>query len=501
MVVSEMSSPVAVALREAWTTKGREISIVDRPQQWSGAALLKQTALIASSLARNTVRPGEPVLVLVANRAVDFSAMLALWELGAVVVPVHQTAPGPALSHLVATTGARILVNGAVEWPTSVHALPGVAQDPLVTLLDRPVAPPDPVLRDAALVVFTSGSTGHPKGVVLSHTALAAKLANNGSLLAFDDKARTQLVLQITFSFGMWLSLLTLISRSVLVIEGKFQPAEAISSLLENDITRTAVVPTMLRSILMVQNDPGVSVPLERLRKLGHLQHLYTGGEVYLGSLAQAVSKLLPTTEIFNIYGLTETATSDFFLGGEDVLRYPGAIGRPALGVAYRIIGGDGYPVMTGEVGELQIRTETAMSGYLGQPEMTASAYTEDYFHTGDLARLSSAGLVEVVGRAKDVISRGGNKVYPQEIEVALQSHPAVTAALAVGVPDAVMGERIHVAVVLSAPVSPKALLDWAATYLDRFKLPDVIHVVAELPTGRAGKSDRGQVRSFASNT
>ena len=135
------------------------------------------------------------------------------------------------------------------------------------------------------------------------------------------------------------------------------------------------------------------------------------------------------------------------------------------------------------------------MNGYLGQPEMTASAYTDGYFRTSDLARLSPAGLVEVVGRAKEVISWGGNKSYPQEVEVALQSHPAVAAALAAGVLNAVMGEHIPVAVVLSEPTIPEVLRALAA----RFKLPDrVIHMVTELPTGRARKSDRGQVRSLA---
>jgi acyl-CoA synthetase (AMP-forming)/AMP-acid ligase II len=196
---------------------------------------------------------------------------------------------------------------------------------------------------------------------------------------------------------------------------------------------------------------------------------------------------------------LTETCTSDFVLAPQDILTYPGAIGRPAPDVEFRIVDQDNRPVLAGAAGELQIRTATIMTGYLGQPDLTRSAFADGYFCTGDLAREHS-GIVEVVGRAKEMISRGGNKIYPQEVERALQTHPDVAAALATGVPDERMGERIHVAIVLKEgrAVAVEALRDWAAERLEKFKRPDAIHLLRTLPTGRTGKTDRGLLRRLA---
>jgi acyl-CoA synthetase (AMP-forming)/AMP-acid ligase II len=195
----------------------------------------------------------------------------------------------------------------------------------------------------------------------------------------------------------------------------------------------------------------------------------------------------LPESGLADIYGLTETSTCDFFLPPADQERHAGTIGMPMPEIAFAI-----------EESELRIKTPFIMAGYLDAPELTAAAFRGDYFRTGDLAELTEAGRVRLIGRAKELILRGGNKVAPLEVERVFLDHPDVAQALATGVPDAHLGEAVHLLIVPKDGCTPSAqrLRDWAAERLDRYKLPDAIHFGAEIPSGRTGKADRAALRA-----
>ena len=489
---------LADLLHGAWSRMGERVSIRDGGADWSGRRLLERAGVIRRGLCDLGIAPNEPVLVFVSNTAADFAALLGVWEAGGVVVPVHRNSPAGAVAGLQEDTGSRFQVDG------DLTAWPGVAgqqpcdERPGVRRLNPVFSASDPILEGAALVVFTSGSTGRPKGVVLSHAAMARKLENNQSVFGFDGRDRTLLVLQITFSFGLWVSLLALTREAVLVVKQRVLLADVLDTAAAEAITRTGMVPTTLRALVAETGRPGpVAAALGRVVGCGRLRHIFTGGESYPAPLADAVRRLLPGAFVTNIFGLSETCTCDFMLGPADAQRHPGCVGRAAPDVSYRLVDDGGQVIEDAGIGELQIATPTIMNGYLHQPELTGSSFSDGFFRTGDLVRRHADGVLEVVGRLKEVISRGGNKVYPQEVEQALLSHPAVAHALVTGVPDELMGERIHAAVVMIAgqQADPGALRDWAARRLDRFKLPDVIHPVAELPVGRTGKSDRGRLR------
>ena len=175
-----------------------------------------------------------------------------------------------------------------------------------------------------------------------------------------------------------------------------------------------------------------------------------------------------------------------------DVERYAGCIGRPSPGVRYRIVADSGTPVAPGEIGELEIAGPYLMSGYLDQP--TLQPIREGWLATGDLVREREAGVLEIAGRKKELIYRGGNKIAPQEIEFACSAHPKVAAALAVGRPDARLGERIHTLIVPRArDLSPAELRTFLRERLEKWKQPDVLYFATELPAGRTGKADRGR--------
>jgi acyl-CoA synthetase (AMP-forming)/AMP-acid ligase II len=331
--------------------------------------------------------------------------------------------------------------------------------------------------------------------VVLSHRAFAGKLRAIDERLHLAEGARSLLVLQITFSYGVWFSLLTLLKGGTLFMRPKFEAAAVLSAMVEDGITEAAFVPTMLRGFLAL---PGSQGP-RRDRLSPDLRRLCTGGEPLPAALGRAMRDLFGGRGLVDIYGLTETCTCDFFVQTEEQDMLAGTIGRPSPGVAFRIMGGDGLPVAPGEIGELQIRSPFVMNGYLDQPELTAAAFQDGFFRTGDLARQRPDGAVELVGRAKEIVSRGGNKIAPLEIDAVVCQHPAVAGALSTGLPDPLLGERLHLMVVprAGAIIDEGELRAWLAARLERYKLPDGIHFADALPLGRTGKVDRGRLREM----
>jgi long-chain acyl-CoA synthetase len=500
-----MSAPLVALLDAACRAHGATAGAADEHEACTLAQLSARADAAAAALRAAGAEPDEPVAVLVSNRARDLASLLGAWRAGCVAAPVHRTTPPTVAGALLERMGARFVLDSAAE-PTAPALLAALGHAPrrvgaagALFALERPAPPPRPLLRGAALITFTSGTTGQPKGVVLSQAAFTGKLAANDSLLGFGPHTRTLLVLQITFSFGMWVSWLTLSRGGRLFLRERFEPLDTVRTLAGEAVNTVALVPTMSRAILARREEPALGAALEALRAGGALHRLLTGGESIGTALSEAARGLFPGAELVDIYGLTETATSDFFLLPADQPRLLGCIGRPAPGVRYRIADEQGRAVSAGAPGELQIRTDFAMNGYLDAPQLTAAAHADGWFRTGDVAREREPGVVELVGRAKELISRGGNKISPLELEAALAGHPAVGEVMATGVPDALVGERIHVLIVPRPGARPAEadLRAWAAERLERFKQPDVIHFGTALPLGGTGKADRGRLREL----
>jgi acyl-CoA synthetase (AMP-forming)/AMP-acid ligase II len=430
----------------------------------------------AAALRREGIAADEPVLVAVANAPNDIAAFLGIWAAGGVAVPVARAAPEAATQATRTATGARFLVTGR-----------GV----VTRLADAP--PPNrPLLKDALFILFTSGSTGAPKGVVLTHAAFVPKLAEINSVLGFSTDTRALLVLQITFVFGIWYALLALLNGGRVFMSSRFDPLVTMAEVAERGLTDAAFVPTMLRRL--VAADEAALLPLLARAKLARI---HTGGEPFSAALGQRLRAILPQVTVIDIYGLTETCTSNVFNVTAPSQPFTGAIGYVAAKDRFRIAGAEGRELPAGEVGELQILTPFIMNGYLDRPDLTRDAFAGDFFRTGDLARLRDDGAVELVGRTKDLIVRGGAKISPIELDGVLAQHPAVAAALTVGVADEIIGERIHVLIVprTENAIDEPQLRRWIAERLEKYKRPDVYHFASELPTGRTGKVDRDALR------
>ncbi|MDP2409415.1 MAG: AMP-binding protein [Pseudolabrys sp.] len=454
---------------------GDAVALEDAQDRLSYAGLAASAREIAEALRVAGLRADEPVLVPIANAPQNIAAFLGVWAAGGVVVPVSRDAPAAATEATRSATKARLMLSDG-------RAL---------RIGDHPPPPERPLLQGAAIIIFTSGSTGAPKGVVIGHDAFARKLLEIDSHLNFTPATRALLVLQITFIFGIWFTLLTLLKGGSVVMRARFDAATLIDDLAAQGITDAAFVPTMLRKLLAT--DAAVNSPL---RGGLALTRIHTGGEPFSPALGQRIAELLPTAAITDIYGLTETASSDFFLSTARGAVFASGLGRISTSERFRIADAQGRAVPAGEAGELQILTPFIMNGYLDQPALTQAAFADGYFRTGDLARLKPDGTPELVGRSKDLIARAGAKVSPLELDGVLAQHPAVAAALTVGVADEIAGERIHVLIVPRAgAIDEKELRRWVAERVEAYKRPDVYHFGHELPLGRTGKVDRDALR------
>jgi long-chain acyl-CoA synthetase len=449
----------------------------------SHAALADATEAVAAQLRVAGLQPDEPVHVQVSNQPADIAALVGTWLAGGVVVAVHRSTPAALAEGLRQRTGARFGLDLTPAF-SGLQCWPGEAP------------PSRPLLAGAAFVIFTSGSTGVPKGVVLTHAAFVGKLAQVQGALQFGPADRTLLVLNLSFGFGLWVALLTLLQGGLLVMAPKFEPAVVLRTLAEQRITQAGVVPTMMRALLA---DPALAPALDRVAAQGSLRQLLIGGELLGLSLAERLRMQFPSTALIDIYGLTETSTCDFFAFPADKAQRPGCIGRPAQGEQFRIADAQGQPLPLGQVGELQLHTPFLMRGYLDAPELTAAALQDGWFRTGDLALQHADGLVALMGRSKELISRGGNKLSPVEVEQALSAHPDVAAAMAVGRPESRLGEAIHVLVVPRAgcTLTIASLRAHLAYRLEKFKHPDAWHLAGALPLGRTGKADRGALAAL----
>jgi long-chain acyl-CoA synthetase len=428
----------------------------------TATAMLSAAETIAAALRAKGSAADEPVVLTIANEPPDLAGFLGIWLAGCVAAPIHVTTPVAAVDALVARLGSRFAVRAGA-----------------VSQIGDAAPPWRKLLKNAALIVFTSGSTGQPKGVVVGHAALAWKLGVLSRLLAFRRDDIVALPLQLTFIFGIWVSLLALQSGSKLLLTPKLaQNPQAL-----REATVLAAVPTLLRTLTAM---PSFDAP--------GLRAVLTGGEPFPPALAERVAQRCSAARIVDLFGLTETGSCDFFADYGTTGPVAGTIGRPTESVTFRIA--QSSPPLPGGAGELQIRTPARMLGYLDDPALTQQAFAGDYFRTGDLACLRDDGCVELVGRSKDIISRGGNKIGPLEIENLFTRHDGVSAALAFGVPDERLGETLHLMIVRRDPALTKARLrDWARERLERYKLPDAIHFVDTLPVGRTGKADRGAAR------
>jgi acyl-CoA synthetase (AMP-forming)/AMP-acid ligase II len=448
------------------------------------ADLDRRSDALAAVLARRGVRPGDRVVLQVPSDSGYVVAYAAAAKLGAVTAGINPRLAPPEQQALVALADPAVVLTE----PGEVAALAAEGRD--VVERDGPpeVLPADP--ERPVAIVFTSGTTGMPKGAVFCERQLeAVAVADTGGAWAPAGQAGPAMLASTQFAhIGISTKLPWYLRSAIRThILGRWRADDALRTIAEQRMPSIGGVAPQLA--LMVRS------PEAERHDWSHVRTIVVGGAASPPALVAAVRERFGAAYSIR-YSSTESGgcgTGTAFDADDDEALH--TVGRPRPGVEVSVRDGDGRPVDGGEVGELWLRSPTQMSGYWRDPEATAAAITPDgWLRTGDLARIDERGLVRLAGRAKEMFIRGGYNVYPAEVEAALAAHPAVAEVAVVPRPDPVMGE-IGVAVV--APVDPAAppSLDDVRTFLTGriadYKLPEAVRIVGALPLTPMQKVDR----------
>ncbi|MFC6599207.1 long-chain-fatty-acid--CoA ligase [Kitasatospora paranensis] len=456
----------------------------------SYAELDRASARAAALLRASGVRPGDRVGLLLPNVPAFPVLYYAVLRAGAVVVPMnpllkerevayHLDDSGSCL--LFAPLGAEEALRGAVAAEVPCIAVPDRGLD---DLLAGHHPEPELIARDpadTAVILYTSGTTGRPKGAELTHDNLIRNTEiTRTTLLGLTEDDVVLGALPLFHAFGQVVGLNCAVAAGAcLTLLPRFDPARALEIIERDRVTAFLGVPTMYGTMLLTGRDPGGTASL---------RVCVSGGAALPVEVLHAFEEAFGCT-VLEGYGLSETSPVACF-NHPDRPRRPGTIGTPVLGVELRVLDPDGAEVADGRTGEIAVRGHNVMKGYWRNPTATAEAIPDGWFRTGDLGVRDPDGYFRIVDRKKDLIIRGGFNVYPREIEEVLHEHPAVAEAAVIGVPHPTHGEEVAAVVALrpGADSSPDELRAFVRARVAAYKYPRLVRIVDALPKGATGK-------------
>jgi fatty-acyl-CoA synthase len=468
---------------------------------------------LARALADRGVGTGDRIAVLALNGMEAWEAYLAGVRLGAIVVPVNFRLVADEVAYVLTDSGATALVvdaplaevavkareqapavravlviGGASAGPGSEdyeQALAAAATEPLDVVVDE---------EQPAFIMYTSGTTGRPKGAVLTHRNLLMHVFSQMTHLGWHPEDRVAAPGAPLFHIaGLAGGLPPLLvgGTNVIMKSGGFDPVETLDMIAREKISSIFLVPAMWAAVVAV---PGIAD-----RDLSHLHRISWGAAPASTTLLRTLIDTFPQAEVVTAFGQTECSPVTCFLRGEDSVRKIGSVGTPMLNVEVRVVDDAMNDVPQGEVGEIVYRSPMVMKEYWNKPEETSIAFEGGWFHSGDLVRQDEDGYFYVVDRKKDMIITGGENVYCAEVENVLAAHPKVGEVALIGVPDTRYGEA-PLAVIAprdaADPPTAEELAAWCREKLARYKNPREYSIVGALPRNPSGKVLKTQLRT-----
>jgi fatty-acyl-CoA synthase len=472
------------------------------------ADLRDRVAALAGALGRRGVGPGDRVMILMLNRIEFVESILAANMIGVIAVPINFRLTPPEIAFLVDDCEARVMITESVLAPvaagvrdlTSVLSSIVVAgdsgEDGLLAYEDLVNEPGDPARaadvsnESPALIMYTSGTTGRPKGAVLTHTNLTgqtmANLYTHG--VAANDVGFIGVPFFHIAGIGNLLTGLLMGLPTVIHPLGAFDPGHLLDVLAAEKVTGIFLVPAQWQAVCSAQQANPRDV---RLRVISW------GAAPASDTLLRQMSETFPGSQILAAFGQTEMSPVTCTLLGADAIRKLGSVGKVIPTVAARVVDEEMNDVPVGEVGEIVYRAPTLMSGYWNNPEATAEAFAGGWFHSGDLVRMDDEGYVWVVDRKKDMIISGGENIYCAEVENVLASHPEIVEVAVIGRPHEKWGEvPIAVAAVTQSSLRIEDLDEFLGERLARYKHPKGLEIVDALPRNPAGKVLKTELRT-----
>ncbi|MEO8246728.1 MAG: AMP-binding protein [Chloroflexota bacterium] len=459
------------------------------------AALADRVDQVAASLATRGLRHGDVVGLLAQNQPEYAAAFVGIARLGAIVTPIPSLATVDEIARQLRDSGARLLVTDAGfldrgEAAASEAGLMGCVR--IVDLATSPAAFRGAAAspHDVVALPFSSGTTGLPKGVELTHRNLVANVLQIGAQLEVGEDEVLIGALPFFHIYGLTVVLSLALSRGATIVTMPRWDLDAFLDLVERHrVTRAMLVPPIL---LALARDPRVAG-----RDLSSLRIVKSGAAPLDAALARAAAERIGAVVVQG-YGMTEASPVTHVTADRDGMRDPGSIGPLVPNTEARLVDvSSGTDVGPGEAGELWVRGPQVMRGYLNDPAATAATVDADgWLHTGDVARADEAGWFTIVDRVKELIKVRGHAVAPAELEALLIGHPAVVDAAVVGMPDDEAGERPHAFVTLRTPVGADELRDWVAGRVAPYKRLAAVVVVDVIPRSASGKVLRRELRA-----
>lgn len=485
----------------------RATALVEDGTSVSYGELSARVDRLAYGLRRRGVERGDRVAYLGLNSIGFAETMFAVARLGAIFLPVNTRLAAAELDYVLADSGAKMLIHqpgfsavvgsavvGAaasgrltvLETGTGTDALSALRPDDAAPSIDEPVSH-----DDVFMLQYTSGTSGRPKGVMLTHGNVTWNVMN---LLVDVDLRSTEVALVTAPMFHTaalnQVFLPVFLKGGTSLLEGKFDPRRALALIEDERVTMLFGVTSMYQSLTeqtgFAESD------------LSSLSHALSGGAPIPETLLQVFADR--GVGIFQGYGMTETSPGATMLREADSVRKLGTAGTACFFSDVRIVDPMGEPVAVGEPGEVLVQGPNVSPGYWNDDASTAAAFTGEWIHSGDLAVIDDEGFVRIVDRLKDMYISGGENVYPAEVEAAIYTHTDVAECAVIGVPDAQWGEvgRAFVRRVPGSSLDHDQLVDHLAGHLARYKLPRSTVFVTELPHNASGKLVRSRLKENA---
>jgi acyl-CoA synthetase (AMP-forming)/AMP-acid ligase II len=482
------------------------VAVVSGNRRMTYGDLANEVARCAAGLSALGTGRGDRVILILDNTAEAVIAFFAVWRIGAVACPLHpsikaekladiltRTMPTAVILHAKAERMVELACERSATSPvlilSDVDAADVCKGIPLSTLPSHPVADtPTPALdeQDLALLIHTSGSTGSPKGVMLTHRNLDFACRAVCDYLGNEAEDVVLSVLPLSFGYGITQMVTMMMAGGTLVLERSFTfPRAILERLAEERVTGFPLVPAMAGLITAMQDlQPGF---------LPHLRYITSAAAAMPPATTAALHRLLPGAELFLMYGQTECIRTSY-LPPDRAARDPLSVGLALPGTEVAIIREDGQPACKGETGELQVSGPHVMAGYWMDAVATERAIVmrdgKRWLKSGDLFRQDADGLLYYVARQDDIIKTRGEKVSPQEVERVLYALPGVLEAAVEGVPDPLFGQvvKAHVVAAPGAALTERMVRQHCAEHLEDFMVPKLVEFRDTLPKTSTGK-------------
>lgn len=503
-------------LVEIAAIQGERPAVSDAGTEISYAELIDKAGAIAAGLADRGLSAGDRVALFAGNSFGFIAALLGIWRLGAIAVPIGNRQTAAELTYMLNQCGAAavILDRGLADRLPQQDATPSVKLyvviddgtkeldddlpegslelEGLGSLHEPLLAPPPTSAQDVACIMYTSGTTGRPKGAMLSHLGFYHTARNYELQFGYTSEDRMLLVIPATHISGLLATVLvTLQTGGCIICRRSFKANDVLTTIEEERVSAAVMVPAMYNLLLL---EPTLTERNLSSWRIGHF-----GGAAMAEVTIRKLAEAMPRLTMYNGFGSTETLSAVTLtgpLGPNDPLE---SVGKLLPCIDIRVLDPEGREVEAGKAGELWIRGPGNAIGYWNNPEATRTSFVGGYWRSGDIGSVDEAGYLRVFDRIKDMINRGGYKVFCVELENVIHEFSGVIEVAAVASPCPVLGERVHVFIHAQCPLDTVALQEFCRARLADYKVPDFVTISAEpLPRNLNGKLSKEPLKAAA---